>query len=512
MMVNPLVVAAAAACFLGLVGQLVSASSDDHYPKARRYDGAEMPLIGFGVGNLPSDRINQVVNYALAGESPMGYRLLDTGASNEVPLAEAIDNALKGVTEDDTVHVITKVWYTYLGHERTTLAVKESFANLKAFPSGQYVRVHVLLHWPRCNDEISWMDCEGEEERLPQHVKDAGPPPHKDPDAWKGSWKALEELYADDELRQIESIGVSNFGHEDFKTLIDEFEIVPHIIQGNVWSLMFDPWLMNMVKENKVIFQAYNVMNGVVQRRDAAPNAYRVLKHIGDDLGRSTVAQTVLAWLVQQNVSVIPRASSLAHQDENSPYSLSMVPTITDEENAEIEKAVKALLKGEDIEPPEVIETIITNSHENPVTLFYISEEGEEVPALEEPIKPGDTVRLNTHPGHVFVAYDEDRSFEMELEVEAEYGERQYFDIGEPESVVTTFINSLKDAVSVFWINEEGEEIPAHEEALEAGDTLELNAHPGHLFVAYNQDKSVRKELMVDVEYGEQQFFDIGEL
>ena len=360
MMANPLVVvaAAAAACLLGLLGQLVVASLDDDFPRVSRYDGAQLPLVGIGVGNLRADRMNQVISYALAGDSPMGYRLIDTGASNEVALAEAIDDALKGVTEDDTVsiHVITKVWYTHLGYERTKLAVKESLANLKAFQSGQYVRVHILLHWPRCNDDISWMNCEGEEERLPQHVKDAGPPPHKDPNAWKGSWRALEELYANDELRQIESIGVSNFGHEDFKTLIDEFEIVPHIIQGNVWSLMFDPWLMNMVKENKVIFQAYNVMNGIVQRRDAAPNAYRVLKHIGDDLGRSTVAQTVLAWLVQQNVSVIPRASSLEHQDENSPYSLSMIRTITDEENAKIERAVKALLRGEDIEPPDLEE------------------------------------------------------------------------------------------------------------------------------------------------------------
>lgn len=43
--------AAAAVCFLGLVGQLVSASLDDDYPKVRRYDGAQLPLIGIGVGN-----------------------------------------------------------------------------------------------------------------------------------------------------------------------------------------------------------------------------------------------------------------------------------------------------------------------------------------------------------------------------------------------------------------------------------------------------------------------------
>jgi len=346
---------AIAACCLCLSGQLTSASLDDDYPKARRYDGAQVPLVGIGVGNLPADRMNEVVGHALAGG--MGYRLIDTGASNEAPLAEAIDNGLRSVTEDTalSVHVITKVWYTHLGYERTKIAVRESLANLKAYPSSQYIRVHILLHWPRCNDEISWMDCQGEEERLPQHVKDAGPPPHLDPSAWKGSWKALEELYAgDDELRQIESIGVSNFGHEDFRMLIDEFEIAPHIIQGNVWALLYDPWLMNMVREKGVIFQAYNVMNGIVQRGDAAPNAHRALERIGEDLGpRTTVAQVVLAWLVQQDVSVIPRASSLAHQDDNSPASLSKIPAMGDEVNQEIERAVRALLRGEDLEPPE---------------------------------------------------------------------------------------------------------------------------------------------------------------
>ena len=72
-----------AACLLGLLGQLVVASLDDDFPKASRYDGAQMPLVGLGVGNLPADRMNQVVNHALAGDSPMGYRLIDTGARNE---------------------------------------------------------------------------------------------------------------------------------------------------------------------------------------------------------------------------------------------------------------------------------------------------------------------------------------------------------------------------------------------------------------------------------------------
>jgi len=75
------------------------------------------------------------------------------------------------------------------------------------------------------------MECEKEEGNLPEYVKDAGPPPHLDKtNAWKNSWRALEDMYMEHEERRIndtknsisggpylESIGVSNFELEDMK-------------------------------------------------------------------------------------------------------------------------------------------------------------------------------------------------------------------------------------------------------------------------------------------------------
>jgi len=444
------------------IKQVSAAALDDDYPKARRWDGALVPLIGIGVGNLPQSQMDTVVAHALTTDS--GYRLIDTGASNEVVLAEAIEKALDDVTEDDTlsIHVVTKVWYTHLGYERTKLAVRQSLANLKSMASGQYVRVHVLLHWPRCDDNISWMDCEGEEERLPQDVKDAGPPPHLDSEnAWKGSWKALEEMYNEDDLRRIESIGVSNFDHIDMEMLLEEFEITPHIIQSHVWSLLYDPYLMGMVRDSKVIFQAYGVMNGIVQRGGVAPNAHRLIEDIGKDLANAksdgnsgkeqepfSVARVVLAWLVQQGVSVIPRASSLIHQDDDSPRSLNQVPVLSEQQNKDVETAVRALLQGQDIDGPLQPEDDSAQQHDAP-----------------------------------------------------------------PDSVAASFLNSLSDGpIRVFWRNHEGEEEPAHDDPIDSGDTLSLNTHPGHVFVAYSHDGSKRKEFVVEADYGEHQHFDFDEL
>ena len=169
--------------------------------------GVSMPLVGMGIGNLAHGSIPRAVRDQLAS----GVRLIDTAhaSNNERILADAISDfdrsgggggSLRSggrgddSNDDDPIHVVTKVWYTHLGYERTKLSVMESLRELQ-LPAGSARRilVHLLLHWPRCNDAISWMHCEVEEEELPQSVKDAGPPPHLDKDnAFKESWRALE--------------------------------------------------------------------------------------------------------------------------------------------------------------------------------------------------------------------------------------------------------------------------------------------------------------------------------
>jgi diketogulonate reductase-like aldo/keto reductase len=56
------------------------------------------------------------------------------------------------------VKILTKVWYTHLGYERTKHSVYQSLTNL-----GRDSIDIVILHWPRCNDEIEWMNCDAEE-------------------------------------------------------------------------------------------------------------------------------------------------------------------------------------------------------------------------------------------------------------------------------------------------------------------------------------------------------------
>ena len=179
--------------------------------------GVSIPLVGMGIGNLAHGNIPRAVRDQLAS----GVRLIDTAhaSNNERILADAISDfdrsgggggggSLRSGggrgdgngNDDDPIHVVTKVWYTHLGYERTKLSVMESLRELQLpAGSGRRILVHLLLHWPRCNDAISWMHCEEEEEKLPQSVKDVGPPPHLDKDnAFKESWRALEVRMAND--------------------------------------------------------------------------------------------------------------------------------------------------------------------------------------------------------------------------------------------------------------------------------------------------------------------------
>jgi hypothetical protein len=202
--------------------------------------GSHIPLVGMGIGNLSQEYISRSVRHDLS----LGVRLIDTArkSNNEAILARAISawydddadvvddggsgsrsegavgerSSLRssvGKAEEerpsvdlhddiDPIHVVTKVWYTHLGYDRTKLSVDESLNEL-SFPitkktddrsgRGRRLHVHLLLHWPRCYDDISWMECEREENELPEYVRDVGSPPHLDKDnAFKESWRALE--------------------------------------------------------------------------------------------------------------------------------------------------------------------------------------------------------------------------------------------------------------------------------------------------------------------------------
>lgn len=409
-------------------------------------NGNTIPLVGMGVGNLPHEILSDVINSNLNNNS---YQLIDTArkSGNEAEIAMAISNAEIDADEENVIHVVTKVWYTHLGYDRTTISVDDS---MKDLPGHLNIRLHILLHWPRCYDNIPWMDCEKEEENLVEWIKFAGPPPHNDKDnAWKESWRALEDLYINQrEARQknkkkkkwkkpvIESIGVSNFEIEDMKELVSFARVMPSIYQGNLWSVLHDPYLVNLLNENNIHFQAYNIMNGALQRKSEAPKSFSVLTKLAadltsraEDIDKPTIteAMVLMAWLVQEGIAVIPRSSSSIHQVENSPVSIGSVPKMSYEEKVKVKNAVSALMKGVDL----TVEATFQNNSPGPVAIHWKNTKtGEEIQVLDA-MEPGVSKMINTHPGHQFVVYSEGKKSRQQFGITAFYGEEEEFNFDE---------------------------------------------------------------------------------
>jgi diketogulonate reductase-like aldo/keto reductase len=435
-------------------------SYSEDFPTTKLNNGVHFPLVGMGVGNMNPHVVPAIISHGLKDDR--NIRLIDTAhiSQNEFLVAQGIiDGADKLTKEPDggekvEVHVTTKIWYTHLGYERTHLAVKESLRNFQEAIDHPNVdlKLHVLLHWPRCYDEIPWMDCSGEEERLPEEVKQTGKAPHLDSqDAWKGSWKALEEVLAD-HSNPVAGIGVSNFHRKELEELASIAKVLPQIAEIDTWSLLYDPLLIEFCHKQGIHIVAYHLIQGVLSKSAETPFATHHLLSVANDISKDmrskgllsndtednndiTAAQVILAWLVQHSISVIPRTTDLYHLRENSASALMEIPPMDDSTVQVVAESVEALISGEDLTEDAFV-TLTFHAKSKDVFLYWHDPEfGGEIEVAK--IQKGKSFEESSHPGHQFKIYYDDGSGEigndgslMELfTVSGNYGDSRHIDL-----------------------------------------------------------------------------------
>lgn len=237
----------------------------------RLSDGVLVPAVGYGT-YLADDTAQAI---PLAVET--GYRYFDTAAYyfNE----ELVGNTLKnsGLDRQD-YQIASKVWHTELGYEKTT----QSFlASLKRLDCG-YLDLF-LIHWPRTN---------------------GGPADWQTP--LLGSWKALIDLQKQGLVR---SIGVSNFLPHHLKVL-EETGVAPVVDQLECHPGYLQPEAVAYCKQNGILVQAWSPLGRAKVLR--AP----LLEEIAQVHGVSA-ARVCLAFLLQQDIMVLPKASSRKRLEEN---------------------------------------------------------------------------------------------------------------------------------------------------------------------------------------------------
>lgn len=229
--------------------------------------GAKIPAIGLGTWELRGRACARLVEQALK----LGYRHIDTAQvyENEREVGEGL--RASGVRRDD-VFVTTKVWTTHFAPNDLERSTKESLAKLRLSEIDL-----LLLHWPNPQVPLS---------------------------------ETLGALARVRELGMVRHIGVSNFTVALIEEAVaacpaplacDQVEYHPYLDQAKV---------REACARHGMGLVAYSPVARGRIKDDAT------LTRIGRAHGK-TAAQVCLRWLVQQNVSAIPRTSRIERLSEN---------------------------------------------------------------------------------------------------------------------------------------------------------------------------------------------------
>lgn len=231
-------------------------------------NGVEMPLLGFGVYQIPAEDTERAVSDALAA----GYRLLDTAAAygNEEAVGRAVKSS--GINRED-LFVTTKLWVQGASAEDNT---KRAFETSLTKLGLDYLDLY-LMHQP-------YGDVYGQ-------------------------WRAMEALNREGAAK---AIGVANFYPDRLIDLIANNEITPAVNQIETHPFFQRADYQDLLREHGVQIQSWG---GFAEgKNDLFTNP--LLAEIGTEYGKS-VAQVVLRWLTQRGVIAIPKSVRAERMAEN---------------------------------------------------------------------------------------------------------------------------------------------------------------------------------------------------
>ncbi|MBM3690071.1 MAG: aldo/keto reductase [Actinobacteria bacterium] len=237
-------------------------------PLVQMNDGRSIPVIGFGVWQVPDDIVVDATLKALE----VGYRHIDTAYVyyNERGVGEALQRS--GLDRDD-VFVTTKVWNTDQGYDETLSAFDKSTGLLGINEVDLY-----LIHWPTPGRDL-YLD----------------------------SWRALIRLREEGRAR---SIGVSNFHESHLRRIIDETGVIPAINQIELHPWLPQSHLRDVDARLGIKTEAWSPL-GSGRLIDDPVIAEVAAKH-----GKSS-AQVMVRWSLQLGNIVLPKSITPERIEQN---------------------------------------------------------------------------------------------------------------------------------------------------------------------------------------------------
>ena len=231
-------------------------------------NGVEMPILGFGVYQIPREETKRCVLDAIN----VGFRAIDTAQSyfNEAEVGDAIKES--GIPREE-FFITTKIWIDNYGYEKCKASVEESLKKLKT----DYIDL-VLLHQPFSD--------------------------------YYGAYRALEELYEEGKIR---AIGVSNFYPDRLADMcLFGRKVVPAVNQVETNPLNQQVKAQENMEKYGVHIEAWAPFGEGKNNMFSNPT----LVEIGKKYNKSA-AQVILRWLIQRGVIIACKSIHKERMEEN---------------------------------------------------------------------------------------------------------------------------------------------------------------------------------------------------
>lgn len=230
-------------------------------------NGISIPRLGLGVYKVPEEQVYDTVSSALE----LGYRHIDTASfyGNENGVGKAVRNS--GIPRGE-IFVTSKVWNDDHGYENALKAFDKSMERL----GFGYLDLF-LIHWPV-------------------------------PEVFPDTWKALEEIYKNEQVR---AIGVSNFLDHHLEELSKSAKESPVVNQIELHPKLSQESTVDYCRDHAIAIESWSPLGRAKYLDDP------VLAKMAANYGKS-VAQLIIRWHLENDFVVIPKSTNASRQKENA--------------------------------------------------------------------------------------------------------------------------------------------------------------------------------------------------
>jgi len=252
-------------------------------------NGLQVPLVGLGTYKIPNEEMHSVLEKAFK----CGYRKIDTARyyQNEEVIGKAISeigiprNELFITTKMDVESLYKSI--IFFGHKRKLPIRKQG---LRSALFQQLERLHT-----------DYVDMYLLHAAIPKYYEYWG--------------KEVKKLYNEG---YVKSIGVCSFTKRDFELYEAELNDLPMINQIEISPYNTNKEIISYCKGKGVQLEAFATFGTTKKNPVAATELMEneIITVVAEKYGK-TPSQVILRWVLEQGISVIPKATSTQHLLEN---------------------------------------------------------------------------------------------------------------------------------------------------------------------------------------------------